>query len=484
MKNKEINRRLQRAIKEAPINLLDEIKNQSIQKMKNHSHITRQVEKQKKSFKPLYALATLSLVLIFVFSSFYQSMAIASQVYLDINPGIEISLNKSDKVLNIEATKLEESIIKALDYKGKDLYQLMEDLLNELKDHGYMDKDKNAVLLSVKNASIDKKREQMTLLNDLIHEYFTSNNISLLLLRQEISEDNEVAGEKSDVSVGKKTFIKNLVKLDYKLDVDDLMDLSLEDLINLSEDISLDLKSIIESDEEVYDYYKRPFMISVDEAKKIALKLTKGGVVVEIELDKDDDKIIYEIEILNGNIEFEISIDAYSGEVLEFEKDYKDDKDKGEDDKSKGERDRNNKGDILDKKAISEITLDYTRGGVIIKIELEEDDDEYIYEVEVLTETGEYSLEINAYSGKIEKIDYDENNESNITNKELLEGIISIEQAKNIALSLTDGGTITEIKLDEDDGLFLYEIEVESGDEEYEIKLDAQSGQVISFEKD
>jgi len=55
--------------------------------------------------------------------------------------------------------------------------------------------------------------------------------------------------------------------------------------------------------------------ISTEQAKKIALNKFNGKIE-EVELDKDDGRLKYEIEIKNGNREAEIEIDAYTGEIL------------------------------------------------------------------------------------------------------------------------------------------------------------------------
>lgn len=70
-----------------------------------------------------------------------------------------------------------------------------------------------------------------------------------------------------------------------------------------------DIKETIES---------KPTLISEEEAKSIALKKTGGGTVDEVELDDGE----YEIEIIgNDGYEHEVEIDAYTGEIIEFERD-------------------------------------------------------------------------------------------------------------------------------------------------------------------
>ncbi|MYL60485.1 hypothetical protein GLW20_23570, partial [Virgibacillus halodenitrificans] len=56
-------------------------------------------------------------------------------------------------------------------------------------------------------------------------------------------------------------------------------------------------------------------LIGMEKAEKIALDAF-AGTIVSMELDEDDDRMIYEIEIENGEDEADVDIDAYTGEVL------------------------------------------------------------------------------------------------------------------------------------------------------------------------
>ena len=56
-------------------------------------------------------------------------------------------------------------------------------------------------------------------------------------------------------------------------------------------------------------------VIGTDKARSIALA-EFSGTIEGIELDDDDDRLIYEVEIADGDNEAEIAIDAYTGEIL------------------------------------------------------------------------------------------------------------------------------------------------------------------------
>jgi len=64
--------------------------------------------------------------------------------------------------------------------------------------------------------------------------------------------------------------------------------------------------------------------ISVDSVKQIVLAKTPGAVITELELDKDDGKLIYEVKAMVGQTEYEYKIDAYTGVILKYETDVDD----------------------------------------------------------------------------------------------------------------------------------------------------------------
>lgn len=184
--------------------------------------------------------------------------------------------------------------------------------------------------------------------------------------------------------------------------------------------------------------------------------------------------------------------------------------------------------------------------GTIVEIELDSEGDRVYFEVEVKKGKVEYEVYVDAYTGKVLKIekddqddrddrnekknnqavnetkknnntkattpkveskkvndddddddDDDDRKESNQAKKATIQSkvskkettnkkseIISREEAINIALSLAPG-KVEEVELDEDDGRLYYEIEIEmDGDKEAEIEIDARTGKVIEFELD
>lgn len=217
-------------------------------------------------------------------------------------------------------------------------------------DKEYIDEEHYAILLSVLNEDLDKGNKEVLEINEIINQYFKESNIDPLVLRQSIVSTNtiEECAEQYNISVGKMTFIKNLIILNPEFEIEDLVNLFIEELILISRENGLDLSKIIDYDapsqqpivedddrEEKEQVDQTPVeppkqeekpkqednkrnIISSDEARSIALRLANGKIE-DFELDDDDGRLIYEIEIKANGAEHEIEIDGHTGKVLEHD---------------------------------------------------------------------------------------------------------------------------------------------------------------------
>ena len=64
--------------------------------------------------------------------------------------------------------------------------------------------------------------------------------------------------------------------------------------------------------------------IGAEKAKAIALKKVPSATVTKVEFDHDDGMAVYEVEMIKGNYEYEVKINAKNGKIIEFEKDFAD----------------------------------------------------------------------------------------------------------------------------------------------------------------
>lgn len=130
-------------------------------------------------------------------------------------------------------------------------------------------------------------------------------------------------------------------------------------------------------------------VISSEEAQSIAIEAAGGGEVTGVELEEN----VYDIDVVG---EIEVDIDAYSGEVLEVESD--DDEDEAE-----------GNGDVIPEEEAVSIALGYV--GVLAepsKVELNEDDGQQVYEIELSAGESVYEFELDALTGELLSFEKDD----------------------------------------------------------------------------
>lgn len=176
--------------------------------------------------------------------------------------------------------------------------------------------------------------------------------------------------------------------------------------------------------------------ITAAEAKEIALK-TFDGKITEFDFDKDDAVPHYEFEIKNASEKIELDVNAATGEAI-----------------------------ITEREAVKAMTPSNVLTNV--KTEMLDDDDD------VLTKKTEAAqTQVNATTAK----------ENQAPKTAASTAIITKEQAITIAQKKASG-TVVKAKLDTDDGVQVYEIELRNGNVEYDFEIDAMTGEIIAFEED
>lgn len=138
-------------------------------------------------------------------------------------------------------------------------------------------------------------------------------------------------------------------------------------------------------------------LITVEEAKKIALSEAEGRVE-SIELERANGNQYYEIDIENGTEDFDIKINALDGKVISFNKERDDD-----DDNDQSEKEVYGENIISEQKAIE--IAEKEVNGTMKEIEIDEDDGQILYEVELQTKKGEADVDIDAETGKVLKVE-------------------------------------------------------------------------------
>ena len=127
--------------------------------------------------------------------------------------------------------------------------------------------------------------------------------------------------------------------------------------------------------------------------------------------------------------------------------------------------------------------------------------DKSVYEVEVYYQNKDYEYKIDAKDGKIIYTDFNVNNSINDNNSNnsntndstnngnnTTTASITVEEAKTIALTnanLTeDVVQFLRTEQEYDNGVLVYEIDFTYGDYEYDYKINANTSEIVSFDRD
>ncbi|MBO0586740.1 PepSY domain-containing protein [Sporosarcina sp. E16_8] len=141
-------------------------------------------------------------------------------------------------------------------------------------------------------------------------------------------------------------------------------------------------------------------LLTMEEAEAIALKSVNGDVT-KIELDREKSGATYEIEIKSGGFEYDLDIDAKTGEILRTEKDNDNDV-LDSDDSDDKVIDPNGK--FITEKAAIKIAMKQAKG-TVTEVELDEDNGRVIYEIEIRDGKYDYDFDIDAISGEVLKFE-------------------------------------------------------------------------------
>lgn len=324
-----------------------------------------------------------------------QANAVASVVSLDVNPSIELNVNKNGKVLsceglNEEARDVLTDMNGGADLKGTELEVAVNAIVGALVRSGYLDSISSAILISVEDADQTRAarlRQELTAAVDGVLQKGASE-AAVLSQTVEKNSDIEKQARENNISTGKAALISRIMTMNSSLTFDGLSALSVEELKDLAEtgapgmpigreeaarsamvyaavtdrviswetDAELDertphyeveLRTAAGEFEYEVDAYTGAILrgkanvleeekidqppagtsgdIGSDEAKTAALShagLTEAQVTgLSVEKDEDDGRVKYEVEFRTNGMEYEYTIDAATGAVLEHEKD-------------------------------------------------------------------------------------------------------------------------------------------------------------------
>ncbi len=506
MKNTELEAKVKQAFSHAAPDVLDCV----LRRCENQKgNVMIMKEAKKKSRKWVKQVAAVAAMAAIVFAGtmgagiYRTNYAVASTVSLDVNPSIEITANEKERVLSVKPLNEEgQTVIGDMDFKGSDLEVAVNALIGSMLRNGYLNELSNSVLISVDNDDPAKGDALKEKLMEEVRVILQTDTFDGAVLSQTITSDTQLQSlaDRYGITAGKAQLIQQIVEKNPLYTFDELVPLSINELNLLCESAQTSLEHVASVGTASDKNY-----IGADKAKEAALshagKAESAVTEMEVKLDYENGMMVYEVEFKADGYEYEYEINAVTGAVVTFDTELDDDT-IGQSQSGSQISGSVSADTFIGEEKAREIALSHAgvQEGTIrdYKVDIDEEDGRYVYEIEFESGNLECEYEIDAVSGEIVTYDRevdddweaehhsDTHHSSQNSGSAATGTFIGEEKAREIALTHAgvQEGAIREyeIELDEEDGRYVYEIEFESQDRDYEYEIDAVTGDIIKAE--
>ena len=350
---------------------------------------------------------------------YQQANAVASVVSLDVNPSIELKVNRSEKVLvctplNEDAKAILADMGNGADLKGAKLDVAVNAIVGSLVRNGYLNSISSAIMISVEDKDTARAEKLQRELTSTVDGVLQTSESRASVLTQTLTQDAGLAQQarENSISTGKAALVNRVLALNATLKFDALAKLSVEELKDLAE-------------------AGAPAMpIGMDAARSAAEEYAgttaMDSVTAEVDPELDESPAHYEVELQTARGEFKYLVDAYTGKVLSGQKDL-----------------------LAAVSASNETTKPSAQKPTSAS-----------------NETTKPSDQKPAPSGTVQDIGYAKAKSIALNHAGLREN-----QAYDM-----------DIELDDEDGTLIYEVEFKSGNMEYDYEIDAASGAILKYE--
>lgn len=318
----------------------------------------------------------------------------ANTLTVDVNPSIELTTNRLDKVVEINPLNDDaRSLLDGYTPSDRDLDDVVNDLVDRMILKGYITGGQdNVVMISVQDEESDQKLVDRV--NKAIAVYLENKQIEATIVNKKLDMARE-ALNKDGVSSGKLAVVEALMRSDDTLSKETLADMKISELVALAKDLNIKpstlFEAVLDGDDDFDDF-------DLDDV-----------------LDDDFDDDAYD-----DDDEKDDQDDALDDERDDDRDDDKDDHDNNWEKSSSNTIDDSTSASV--KVTISDNVISAERArtialqkvnGEIIKLALDDDDDRMEYEVEILSNGIKYEMEIDAVTGNIlefeSEADFDDN---------------------------------------------------------------------------
>lgn len=228
--NDEIAKHLKSAVDTLTPDILDRIDLTTPQEIyTGPSKVTRMYRKMRTAVT--VAAACLCVAVLGMGVAGYQNGRVESVIGIDVNPSIELSVNRNDKVLKAEPLNSDANeILDNMELKNVDVDIAVNALIGSMVRHGYLSDLDNAILVTVANDDRQKASELRQNVVVDIEASLEEHKVQAVVYDQQapVTSDVRELAQKYGISYGKAYFLQELI------DENDLGDEDMEEFAGMT----------------------------------------------------------------------------------------------------------------------------------------------------------------------------------------------------------------------------------------------------------
>ncbi|NLC84789.1 MAG: hypothetical protein GX749_06925 [Ruminococcaceae bacterium] len=252
MNRSEINQKIKNAVDHAVPDVLDSILSDSD---KARGKVIEMNPNKRNSKRWLRSAAAAAAVFIFVIAgvasySIYGARAVDSVISFDVNPSLELKVNRNEKVLAVNPLNPEgKQVVGGMDFKNTDLDVAVNALIGSMLKNGYINNSENSILISVENRNSSKGSALQAKLSEEISGLLRASAVNGAVMSQNFKADDDLdeLAATCGITLGKANIISQLIKAEASYSFEELAKLSIHELNLLIESGKLELPGISSS---------------------------------------------------------------------------------------------------------------------------------------------------------------------------------------------------------------------------------------------
>ena len=508
MTDRELNEKLRQAYEHAVPDVLDAVLSDCNEQKGRVVSMT--TEKKKKAWlRPLIAAAACLCLLLgggFGLKSYRVNHMVDATVSLDVNPSVELQVNQKERVLNVKALNEDGRIIVGdMDFSGSSLDVAVNALIGSMLQNGYLNELANSILISVDNDDPVRGADLQARLSAEVDRLLQTDSFSASVLSQTVVRSSELQqmAEQYGITLGKAQLIQDILSRSTLHTFDELAPLSINEL-----NLLLGKETAAATQVTVVGTASEKGYIGEAKAKTVALEragVTESELLLyKIGMDTHNGTMVYDVEFTTDSYEFDCDVNAKTGEIVKFEKEYNGVAPAVSAQPDTAQPNTNQTAGEITVEEAKTIALEHAgvkaADATFIQAKRDYDNGRSVYEIEFVVASGkgylEYDYDIAMADCSIVSFDYDiEGYAAPVTAQPAATqatGSITVEEAKTIALNhaglTADAVTFVKAKQDYDDGRLVYEIEFVTtsgnGYLEYDYEIDTATGSILSYDYD